>query len=134
RILREQLEQACGGKQEVTLEIGCGHGHFLTAYARAHPDEHCIGVDLLQGRVSKAERKRAAATIHNLHFLKADAWETLTVWPEQVRIRNIWILFPDPWPKRRHEERRLIGESFLYLLAQHSSPNASLYFRTDYIP
>ncbi len=133
-VLREHLERACAGKREVTLEIGCGHGHFLAAYAEAHPEEHCIGVDLLCGRVARAERKRNAATLTNLHFLKADAWEVLTVWPDSVTIRNTWILFPDPWPKRRHKERRLVEEAFLYLLAQHSSLRAKLYFRTDYMP
>jgi tRNA (guanine-N7-)-methyltransferase len=132
--LRGQLEDVCAGKQEVTLEIGCGHGHFLAAYAEAHPEELCIGVDLLLGRLTRADRKRHSASISNLHFLKGDAWELLTVWPANVTIRNTWILFPDPWPKRRHEDRRLVGESFLYLLAQHSSVNSRMYFRTDYIP
>ncbi len=132
--LRQELDSVLGETKNVTLEIGCGHGHFLAAYARSHSQEYCIGIDLLAGRVARAERKRAAAAVPNLHFIQADAWDLLVVWPESVMLSKTWILFPDPWPKRRHEDRRLISEAFLYLLSSHSSADATLYFRTDHIP
>lgn len=132
--LTSVIEAISPDESGVTLEIGCGHGHFLTSYARAHPEETCIGLDLLSGRVARSERKRKASGLENLHFVCAEAWEWLTVWPDSVPIHKVWILFPDPWPKTRHENRRLVSNAFLYLLDMRMSEEARIYFRTDYIP
>ena len=59
---REALERECGrlfpGPTRLTLEVGCGHGHFLAAYAEAHPDEKCLGIDLINRRLERAFRKK----------------------------------------------------------------------------
>ena len=65
------------------LEIGCGHGHYLSDYASAHPEEHCIGIDLLNRRVEKADRKKEKRELSKLQFLKAEAVEFLETLPER---------------------------------------------------
>lgn len=132
--LASTIEEIAPDSSGVTLEIGCGHGHFLTAYAKAHPQETCIGLDLLSGRVERSERKRKASGLSNLHFVCAEAWEWLAVWPESIPIHKVWILFPDPWPKKRHVNRRILSNAFLYLLDLYTSDDARIYFRTDYVP
>ena len=84
------------------FEIGCGNGHFLNAYAAAHPDQLCLGVDLRQERIAKALRKRDRAGLRNLHFLRCEAHDFLRELPANAQLLDIYILFPDPWPKKRH--------------------------------
>ena len=115
-----------------TLEIGCGLGHWLVAYAESHPGIPCVGCDLLTRRVARAEHKRRKRGLEQVRFLKADAVELLLAWPEDRPIARTVVLFPDPWPKARHHKNRLIQPTFLSLLAQRSSPGAELHFRTDH--
>jgi len=115
----------------VVFEIGCGHGHFLSAYAAAHPATHCLGVDLVTQRIERANRKQNRLNLQNLAFLKADALETLSCLPSFVRLSGIFVLFPDPWPKRRYEHRRLLQASLLDTLAARANPGTWLAIRTD---
>jgi tRNA (guanine-N7-)-methyltransferase len=132
--LKTVLAEALHGKTRPTLEIGCGHGHYLTAYAAAHPEAFCVGIDLLKDRIARAERKRNRARLANLVFIQAEAADLLKALPSGVALANVFILFPDPWPKRRHHKNRIIQPDFLSALAEASAPGAHLYFRTDYGP
>jgi tRNA (guanine-N7-)-methyltransferase len=114
-----------------TWEVGCGHGHFLAAYAEAHPGRCCIGVDIASDRIGRAERKRARARLGNLHFLQADAVAFLAALPAHARLSEIYVLFPDPWPKRRHHKNRVLQPSFLAEMAKRAGQGARLFFRTD---
>ncbi len=116
----------------VTLEIGSGHGHFLNGYAAANPDRYCLGIDIILDRCERSERKRSRAALNNLAFLRAEAVEFLGALPTTVTLDDIFVLFPDPWPKRRHHKNRLLQAEFLSLLASHAAPSARLCFRTDY--
>jgi len=118
----------------IILEIGCGNGHFLTAYAAAHPDAWCLGIDLRLERIDKARRKRDRAGLANLHFLRCTADDFLAELPAAVRLRDIYVLFPDPWPKKRHHKNRLINPAFLDTLAGRAGQGSRLFFRTDYRP
>ncbi|PWU07356.1 MAG: tRNA (guanosine(46)-N7)-methyltransferase TrmB [Verrucomicrobia bacterium] len=118
----------------VTLEIGCGHGHFLTSYAKSYPDRIFIGIDLSTDRIGRGKKKQETARLSNLHFIKAEANEFIESLPEGIVLEEIFILFPDPWPKTKHHKNRLMQESFLELLAQKVLPETKLYFRTDYDP
>ncbi|MDR0534873.1 MAG: tRNA (guanosine(46)-N7)-methyltransferase TrmB [Puniceicoccales bacterium] len=117
----------------VTIELGCGHGHFLAAYAAAHPGEHCLGVDLLTKRIERCLRKRDRAGLHNLDFLKADAFEFVEAIPQGIQLKNIYLIHPDPWPKTRHHKNRLLQPRLLDLLANISiAGHTHLHFRTDH--
>ena len=121
-------------KASFVWEIGSGHGHFLAAYARAHPEELCIGVDIASERIGRAERKRERGQIRNLHFIRADAEDFLASTPEGCRFGTIFILFPDPWPKRRHHKNRVVNGPFLGAVAAKAPRGAGLFFRTDHKP
>jgi tRNA (guanine-N7-)-methyltransferase len=113
------------------LEIGAGHGHFLTAYAAAHPERMCVGLDIIAERVERANRKKNRARLDNLHFLHASAEDFLASLPENVRFADVFVLFPDPWPKRRHHKNRLMQADFLSQIAAKAGQGLRLYFRTD---
>lgn len=131
--LRGLLASLLRDQKRIVLEIGCGHGHFLTAYANAHRDApFCIGLDIISERVRRANRKCARAGLDaRLAFIHAEAGELLSVLPEHVRLADVFVLFPDPWPKRRHHKHRLIRDDMLDRLAERAEPGARLCFRTD---
>ena len=117
---------------ELVWEVGCGHGHFLTAYAAQWPERACVGVDILRDRIARAERKRVRARLERLRFLQADANEFLAALPAHVTLKEIFVLFPDPWPKRRHHKNRIMQQAFLAAVAARAGQGARLFFRTDH--
>ncbi len=135
---RDELRAAIAGivtsDSRLVWEVGSGHGHFLTAYARSHPDETCLGVDLMSDRVARANRKRERARLANLHFVRADAVDFLAVLPEGAAFTSVFILFPDPWPKRRHHKNRALTAAFLTAVAARARRGTPLHFRTDHAP
>lgn len=132
RALREKLSDQLGSTPRITLEIGSGHGHFLNAYAAAHRDRICVGIDILLYRLHRSEKKRDRGRVENLQFFRASAEDFLLAMPSGLLLEDVFILFPDPWPKRRHQKNRLITSSFLSDLAAKSLPGARLCFRTDH--
>lgn len=132
--LRLSLAAAIPSSARFVWEVGCGHGHFLTAFAKAHPEQVCVGIDITSDRITRAERKRARARLGNLQFLRADAGDFLAVMPKGARFTAIYILFPDPWPKRRHHKNRVVTPEFLTEAAARALKGAGLYFRTDHEP
>jgi len=132
--LRALLLEAVSGFQSLVLEVGSGHGHFLTAYSAAHPKELCVGIDIASDRVVRANRKRERAKLTNLHFILADADDFLDALAEGVKFSAVFILFPDPWPKRRHQKHRVLKSAFLDAIAARTGKGTGLYFRTDHEP
>lgn len=132
--LRQQLTKLLRPGLPFVWEVGCGHGHYLTAYAQAHPDTPCIGIDIMGERIDRALRKRDRARLDNLFFLQADARLFLEVLPTDFGFSRLFVLFPDPWPKVRHHKHRVLNHEFLATAARHAIPDARLYFRTDYAP
>lgn len=130
--LRTELADLLAGQWQITLEFGCGHGHYLAAYASEHPDEYCLGLDLISQRIRKANGKAERGNINNLHFVKAEAGEFLAALPETVTVARAFMLFPDPWPKKRHHKNRMVQPLFLSGLAERCEPLAPFHFRTDH--
>ncbi|MBM4321565.1 MAG: hypothetical protein FJ125_16885, partial [Deltaproteobacteria bacterium] len=98
---------AAGPEGPLALEIGFGDGSFLYAMARAHPGVRWLGLEVRRRLV---EQTRAAARrrgLDNLHVLEGDARVILpALLPQQRRLQQVLILFPDPWWKQRHWKRR----------------------------
>ena len=120
-----------GSPRRMTLELGCGHGHFLSRYAQAHPEDICLGVDFSRDRIRRATRKQGRAGLGNLRFVYAEIREFLTVLPPEIAVSRVFVLYPDPWPQRRHHKYRLMNAEFLDKLAGRSETGCLLYFRTD---
>jgi tRNA (guanine-N7-)-methyltransferase len=130
--LRSNLALLLPEPRTLVWEIGCGHGHFLVRYATAFPEKFCVGIDLRLERLEKSGRKRDRAGLPNCHFLRAEAREFLNALPPGNTLTEIWALFPDPWPKKRHHKNRLFQAEFLDAVAARTRENAPFYFRTDH--
>jgi tRNA (guanine-N7-)-methyltransferase len=132
--IREELARWLSPGESFVWEVGSGHGHFLTAYATAHPALTCLGIDLASDRVARARRKRDRAGLRRLHFLRGDARLFLEALPAGASFSRIFILFPDPWPKLRHHKHRIIQPDFLTRVAAHAARECELHLRTDFEP
>jgi tRNA (guanine-N7-)-methyltransferase len=132
--LRAEVARLLPPRSRFVWEIGCGHGHFLTAYAETHPNEYCVGIDINLDRVRRATKKRDRAGLDHLHFVRAEARLFLEVLPPDAGFSAIYMLFPDPWPKKRHHKYRLLQAEFLHDVAQRAGQGTPLFFRTDHAP
>ncbi len=136
RQRRQELAKWCrthlDPAEPFVLEFGCGHGHFLAAFAEAHPERHCVGIDIMTKRIEKATAKAAKRGLDRLHFLKAEADEFLAALRGYARAELVFMLFPDPWPKKRHHKHRMVQTGFLDELADVTVPGGRFCFRTDH--
>lgn len=130
--LRAELAVLLSPSRPLIWEIGSGHGHFLVQYAQAFPEKFCVGVDIIRDRLNRSGKKRDRMRLANCHFVQAEAREFLDALPVGVMLREIWVLFPDPWPKKRHHKNRILQAGFLEALAGRAGEGTPLYFRTDH--
>jgi len=130
--LRAELAAILPRPQPIVWEVGCGHGHFLERYSAEFPLRLCLGVDLSSERIARAVRKAQRVKSGNCHFVRAEALEFLHALPAGVTFEEVWVLFPDPWPKKRHHKNRLMQPDFFEAIASRAGEGARLYFRTDH--
>ncbi len=116
----------------ISFEIGCGKGHWLSSYAAENPNEICVGIDIISERVRDSQRRAKNKNADNAFFYKAEANEFLEAMPRDMRLDKIFIFFPDPWPKKKHHKHRLMQHPFLDYIRQFAKSGTKLYFRTDH--
>lgn len=116
--------------EEVWLEVGFGGGEHLIAQARRNPAVGIIGCEPFVDGVVKVLDAIDSLQLRNI-LIHADDVRPLLRWLPQDSIDRAFVLFPDPWPKRRHVKRRLVGPAFLDLLARVMRPGAELRAATD---
>ena len=128
----EELAALFAGHQphEVWLEIGFGGGEHLVWQARANPHVGCIGAEPFEDGVVKVLDQVDTHGLTNIRLLADDVRPLLRALPEAT-IARAFVLFPDPWPKRRHVKRRLVSAHLLDLLARALKPGAELRIGTD---
>ncbi len=117
-----------------TLEIGFGNGEHLAARARAEPERNFLGVEVHRPGIGHLLRIAAAAELQNLRVIGHDAVEVLRYQIAPATLDEIQILFPDPWPKKRHHKRRLIQPEFATLLSDRLQAGGRLHLATDWAP
>ena len=119
-----------GAVADVWLEIGFGGGEHLIWQAKANPNVGLIGCEPFQDGVVKALAAIETERIDNVRLHAEDARPVLR-WLPAASIGRAFILFPDPWPKKRHHKRRLVSEATLAELARVMWPGAELRIATD---
>ncbi len=114
----------------VWLEIGFGGGEHLAEQAEQHRDIGFIGVEVFENGIARLLAEIARRDLDNIRILADDARLLLDVLAP-ASIGRVFILFPDPWPKRRHHKRRLVAPATLDRLAIVMQPGAELRLATD---
>jgi len=118
------------GVASVWLEIGFGGSEHLIWQAKANPNVGLIGCEPFEEGVVKALAAIDEGQLTNVRLLMDDVRPLLRWLPERS-LSRVFILFPDPWPKKRHHKRRLFSPDLLRLLARVMAPGAELRLGTD---
>lgn len=95
------------------VDLGSGAGSFLVAMAAANPESNFLGVERLLHRVRKTCRAASRAGLSNVRVLRGEIDEAVGSRLPAESVAVFHLLFPDPWPKRRHHSRRLVNDFFL---------------------
>jgi len=124
--------QLFGRKGPLVVEAGFGDGWFLSRMAREHPAWNIVGADISIGSVTRAFRRLQRERISNVRLYRG---------PVQFIIRNLvlpgglhrmYVNYPDPWPKKKHRNKRLLRADFFRLLSTRLQPRGTLYLTTDH--
>lgn len=127
------LDALLDPSRPLEIDVGCGKGRFLLARAAAHPEVQFIGIDRMLARIRKVDRKVLRAGLTNVKLLRLEAFYSLQFLLPAHRVQTVYVYFPDPWPKRRHHERRLFGEAFLDVLWSRLLPGGTVQVATDHL-
>lgn len=122
-----------GNDHPVYIEIGCGKGRFICEHARLHPNANYIGVERSPDVIVAAMERAAADKLTNVRFICCEAMALRTVFG-QGTFNGVFLNFSDPWPKNRHEKRRLTYKTYLELYKYLMTDKAALEFKTDNRP
>jgi tRNA (guanine-N7-)-methyltransferase len=111
------------------VDLGCGDGSFLCELARQNPDKNFLGTEKLIGRVAKVCRK--AAALENVRVLNVESSYAVRYLLPEASVETFYLLFPDPWPKRRHHRRRIVTHDFLNSVQRVLEPDGIVRVATD---
>ncbi len=123
---------------DAILEIGFGAGEHVRALADEHPDTIIVGAEPFMNGVASL---MSAMTDEKTNAVFPE-YKNIRIWADDVRdflrgapntkFREIWVLHPDPWPKAKHEKRRLLNATFLTLISNYLTPDGRIIIGTDH--
>ena len=122
-------------KQPIHIELGCGKGSFIANLASNNRNINYIAVDMIEAMLGLSKRNIENAYNHeypeNLFLIRANVEQILNVFDENDKIERIYINFCNPWPKKKHNKKRLTHTRQLELYKKFLIPNGEIYFKTD---
>lgn len=116
------------------LEIGFGMGQALLDWAEAAPEMNLVGIDVYQPGIGALLLGSAERELGNLLVVEEDAAVAVRELFAVGSLREVRIFFPDPWPKKRHQKRRLIQPPFVGLLCARLEAGGIIRLATDWAP
>lgn len=119
-----------GNDHPIHIEVGSGKGAFITGMARQQPEINYIGIDIQLSVLSYALDKVLVADVPNVKLLRVDG-SSLTNYFAPAEISRLYLNFSDPWPKKRHEKRRLTYKTFLETYQEILPEKGEIHFKTD---
>src|SRR6267154_3469390 len=128
-VARLEVAELFGRNAPLHIDLGCGDGSFLCEMARRFPKRNFLGIERLTRRVEKVRRK--AEKIENVRVLRADTLFAVRYLLPKNSVETFYLLFPDPWPKRRHQFRRIFTRDFLEAIAVALEKRGILRVATD---
>ena len=127
------LKSIYGRSAPVEVDLGCGDGSFLVEIAAANPARDFLGIERLLGRVRSAHRKIVQRELANARVLRVETSYAVQQMLPPDSVTLFHLLFPDPWPKRRHWRRRIVTEDFFVSVHRALAPDGLLRIVTDQI-
>ena len=120
-----------GRRAPLVVEVGFGRGDTLLHAAAVRPDRDYIGIEVHAPGIGYLLARVHERGIGNVRVLFGDACEALGERFEESSLDEIWIFFPDPWPKARHHKRRLVQPGFAEVAASRLRPGGRILAATD---
>jgi tRNA (guanine-N7-)-methyltransferase len=127
------LEAVLPGRGDWEVEIGVGKGRYLLRRAGEEPTTRFIGLEVVSKYYRRVRDRMLRRRLGNLLVLRAEALYALAVALPAGFAAALHVYFPDPWPKERHQKRRLFAPDSLDLLLGLLRPGGKLYFATDFL-
>ncbi len=124
------LDHYFGNSNPITLETACGKGEYTVGLARGFPERNFIGIDKKGERIWRGARIAREEGLSNALFIQSDVGRIVELFGEKS-ISEIWITFPDPFPKKNQESRRLTSPGFLKLYSRVITPEGFVHLKTD---
>jgi tRNA (guanine-N7-)-methyltransferase len=127
-----ELAEICIGDRPLEVDLGCGDGSFLMEMAREFPDRDFLGTERLLGRVRKVCKKITRRRLENAKVLRLESRYTVEWLLPEASVSRLHLLCPDPWPKLRHNRRRIVQEPFLEAVRNALVAGGEFLFMTDH--
>ena len=128
------FDQVFGRPAPLVAEVGFGNGQALIDMAREDPDSNFVGIEVHEPGVGHCLLGIEREGLTNVRLIRHDAVEVLADQFPDGSLARVHLLFPDPWPKKRHHKRRLVQPEFVTLLAARLQPGGLLQMATDWEP
>jgi tRNA (guanine-N7-)-methyltransferase len=120
--------------QKVVMEIGFGMGEATALIARDFPDTGFFAVDVHRPGVGKLFSLIQEHQLKNLRVIQGDAHLVMHDMFADSSLDGVHLFFPDPWPKKRHNKRRIVNENFLQQVASKIKKGGFIHIATDWVP
>lgn len=120
------------GKHPLEVDLGCGDGSFLIDLARHNPSRYYLGVERLLGRARKVAKKAAKAELTNIRVLRLESAYTIGWLLPDASVSRLHLLFPDPWPKKRHHKNRFVRPENIASIKRILIDGGEFLFKTDH--
>ena len=129
-LKKGQWHQVFSNRNPIHLELGCGKGQFIAGLAARHPELNFVAVEIKGEVILQAIEKIEDLGLTNIRFIHGNVRE-LSHWFAEDEISHLYLNFSDPWPKGRHDKRRLTHHRFLKSYARLLDENGWVHVKTD---
>ena len=120
--------------EKIIMEIGFGMGEATAIIAKNHPNNAYIAVDVHPPGIGKLLGRIVESGLTNLRVIEDDVHIVLPHMFEDESLDAIHLYFPDPWPKKKHNKRRIVNEGFLALIHPKLKKGGYIHIATDWVP
>ena len=129
-----KLSEIFPKSEKVIMEIGFGMGEATAIIAKNHPNNGYIAVDVHPPGIGKLLARISENDLTNLKVMEEDVHVVLQHMIADESLDGIHLFFPDPWPKKKHNKRRIVNEGFLALIHPKIKKGGYIHIATDWVP
>ena len=116
----------------IILDIGVGAGESTINHAKLHPENNYLAVEVHRPGIGQLLNKIESAALKNIKIIQYDVMDILNKQIPNRSLSQVFIFFPDPWPKKRHHKRRLVNQKLIKLLKEKLVAHGRLHIATDW--